>query len=383
MKFSVDPKLLEPSVRLVSGVVDSRPIRPQLANLLAEADGNRLSFTGTDLEVEASACIEVPGLSADKPVRFTVAAKRLSDALGMLGRQDSVDFEVSSGRVVLKSDTSTYRFSSMPEDGIQLFESGARPKVSFSIPTDSLLDLLKGTAFAVAHKDARHFLNGMLFEVTPFYFRVVGTDGHRLAQCTLAESTVNTGTAENLQAIVPRKAVIEMVRFLEYSHGDHKVATLSIGEHLAVLEVADMKLRSKLIEGPYPKYERVIPKQRDSVLTCNRNHLKEACRRASVLFNEGHGGIHMNLESDKKLSFSSKNAMEETADIKFEGKYKGEPINIAFKAAYLQDVMSALQGDEICFKLQDSSSSVLIEDPALVGNTKREDVLYVIMPLRV
>lgn len=387
MKFTADPKVLSRALRLVGGVIDNRPAHPALVNVLLWAGEDRLFLAGTNTEVEAHVDIPLPGIKADDNSKITLPAKKLTDALMLIKDQSKISLESSDAKATLKSGRNVYRFATVAADLIPLFEDEPNLEFSFEIASAKMLDMLQRTAFSMAQQDTRYFLNGALFEVTPYHFRVVTSDGHRLAMYTHIEE-LDEKAPQKLHAIVPRKAIIELIRFLEESNevvdksdksGEIKEVSkvrVEIGEHQVSMKVDGKTIKSKLIDGQFPEYERVLPKNITHELDADRVAIHNACQQAAVLNNEEHGGVVMRLDKDQQHSFQSQNILDESAEIFFEANLKGDKIEVAFKATYLRDILNALGGEKVKIKLQDNSNSGLIQSP------DRDDVLYVVMPLR-
>lgn len=384
MKFKADPKVLSQALRLVGGVVDSRPAHPALVNVLLWAEKDRLYLAGTNTEVEAHVNIPLPGIKADDSPKITLPAKKLTDALGLIKEQGEISLETGDGKATMKSGRNVYKFATVDPDLIPLFEDETNLELSFEIPSAKMLDMLRHTAFSMAQQDTRYFLNGALFEVTPYHFRVVTSDGHRLAMYTYTEELA-PDAPDKLHAIIPRKAITELIRFLEEAgessgKSDDESETskirVDIGDHQVSMHVNGSTIKSKLIDGQFPEYDRVLPKNTTHELEGDRLVIHNACQQAAVLFNEEHGGVVMNLGKDQPPSFQSRNTLDESAEIFFEATFKGEPLEVAFKAAYLREILSTLGGESVQIKLQDSTNSGLIQSPG------RDDILYVVMPLR-
>ena len=375
MKFKADPKVLSQALRLVGGVVESRPAHPELVNVLFTAEDGKGQITGTNTEVEAHVEVPLPGIEVGDQATITLPAKKLIDALALM-KKDEVSLEYSGEKVLLKSGRNVYRFATVDPETIPLFGEEKKPLLSFTLPSKKMLDMLRHTAFSMANQDTRFFLNGALFEVTPYHFRVVASDGHRLAMCTHTE-VLAEDLPDKTHAIIPRKAITELMRFLEGDEeADDRSVQVAIGEHQVSIEVGGKTIKSKLIDGQFPEYERVLPKNIAHEIEGSRAEIYDACRQAAVLFNEEHGGVIIRLTKEKQLSFQSNNALDESAEIFFEAEYKGDELEVAFKATYLHEILGALSGEKVQIKLQDSGSSGTIQCPT------RDDILYVVMPLR-
>ena len=229
--------------------------------------------------------------------------------------------------------------------------------------------MLDSTSFAMAQQDVRYYLNGLLFEVSADYLRVVATDGHRLAMHT---EKMKISGAGKIQVIVPRKGILELSRLL--SDGDESV-NLVIGTNHIRARTKDFTFTSKLVDGKFPDYDRVLPKGGDKVLTAVRNDLRQALNRTAILSNEKFRGIRLMLASDE-LKIVANNPEQEEAEEIISVEYKGPSLEIGFNVSYLVDVLGVLTTDSVQLILADSNSSVLIQA------TENSPSLYVVMPMR-
>ena len=233
-----------------------------------------------------------------------------------------------------------------------------------------LKSLIDRTAFSMAQQDVRYYLNGMLFEVTPRHLRTVATDGHRLAMATLEDPL--PGVRADLQVILPRKGVLELLRLLQ--NPDDDVRVVLGGNHFHAI-TPEFAFTSKLVDGKFPEYERVLPRDADKRLLGPRLELKDALARTAILSNEKYRGVRLVLEDDN-LQILANNPEQEEAEEQVGVSYSGPRVEIGFNVSYLIDVLAVLGSEEVRFQLSDGSRSVLIQDPG------REDALYVVMPMR-
>lgn len=379
MLFSATQKALEPHFRLVSGVVE-RPIPPVLENFFVELSQGELSVTGTNLEVQINVQIPLPDLSKDISEQFTISAKKILYILGVSSEESKIEFSLQEERVIIKADNNKYTLSTLPPDKDTLFavpDTDSKPSVKIETQASKFLSLLKKTSFSMAQNDARYYLNAALLEVTGEYLRIVTTDGHRLAMCTLTESTLSQPqeTEQATQVILPRKAVLELIRVLE---GEEGKLTITLAENLFTASVNNKTLTTKLVEGRYPDYKKIILTKGDNTLECDRISLMKACKRAAIFSVEQHEGIEFKVARDEPFVIDSANKKGESANVGFDGDYNGQPLKITLKASYLQDIMGAMEGTAVRIYFQDDSSGgVFVHDPA------QEDILYIAMPLRI
>jgi DNA polymerase-3 subunit beta len=366
MKFTADRETLLRPLQLVTGVVERRQTLPVLANLLVVARDGMLSLTGTDLEVELVAVES--NVEILKEGEATIPARKLADIWRSLPDHAEVKVEVEGDRAVIRSGRSRFTLATLPAQEFPKVESGPGD-VEFTVSQARIRKLLDHVSFAMAQQDVRYFLNGMLLEVTPLHIRTVATDGHRLAMCTTTESGAGE---ERRHAIVPRKGVLEISRLLDDS--EDEVAVQLGANHLRV-SCGTVTLTTKLVDGKFPDYEKVVPKDISRTILGDRNTLKQAFLRASILSNEKYRGVRLIVEEDQ-LTIQANNPEQEEAEEIVSVEYSGERVEIGFNVTYLQDVLSVLSTEQVRFSVSDANSSALIE------GTGNEDALYVVMPMR-
>lgn len=367
MKFSTDREALLRALQLVTGVVERRQTLPVLANILVRVDDGGVSMTGTDLEVELVARIST-GVDVERPGEATVPARKLADIWRSLPEGATVSLEVEGDRAIVRSGRSRFSLATLPVADFPRVES-APGDVEFSVPRGDLQRLLDQTGFSMAQQDVRYFLNGLLLEVTSDHVRAVATDGHRLAMCTVDRGVPGT---ERIQAIVPRKGVMELSRLL--GDGDEPVGITLGRNHLRATQ-GGYVLTTKLVDGRFPEYDKVIPSDNDNALIGDREQLKQAFYRASILSNEKYRGVRLSLESEQ-ITIQANNPEQEEAEEVVPVEYNGIPMEIGFNVSYLQDVLNALDTDSVRLSINDANSSALIEGPGA------DDSLYVVMPMR-
>ncbi|MCG6656701.1 DNA polymerase III subunit beta [Halomonas campisalis] len=366
MKFSISREALLRPLALVAGVVERRQTLPVLSNVLIQVDQDQVALTGTDLEVEligrtAASQVEVPGA-------VTVPARKLMDICKSLPDQAELQFSLEEGRAVLRSARSRFTLSTLPVAEFPNIED-AQGDVELSLPRGTLKHLIDATSFAMAQQDVRYYLNGMLLELGAGLVRTVATDGHRLAVCS-GPAEIQVEPARKL--IVPRKGVLELVRLLDDS--DEPV-TLTLGSSHVRAHTGDFTFTSKLVDGKFPDYERVVPKGGDKVFIADRTELRQVLSRTSILSNEKYRGVRLHLK-EGNLQVMANNPEQEEAEENVSVEYGGAGLEIGFNVGYLIDVLNVLDEDRVQMTLSDSSSSALLEEPG--GG----DALYVVMPMR-
>lgn len=368
MKLSISRDQLLKPLQQVSGVVEKRQTLPVLANVLIQVDASRgrLSLTGTDLEVELIATAELAGSVADGEI--TVPARKLLDICKSLPASAELELKLENQKLLVKSGKSRFTLATLPATDFPNREE-SRGAFSFSVQQKTLKRLIDNTAFAMAQQDVRYYLNGMLFEVTNGVLRTVATDGHRLAMCT---ETAEAATSDRYQVIVPRKGVQELARLLGDDDGPVEISLST--NHIRV-SVNTVTFTSKLIDGKFPDYERVLPRGGDKIVLANRDELRQALHRVSILSNEKYRGIALQL-SNELLCIRANNPDQEEAEEEVAVEYAGSSLEIGFNVGYLQDVLGVLRGATIKVVLGDSNSSALVQE------VDSNDALYVVMPMR-
>lgn len=366
MKFTVLREAILKPLQLAAGVVERRQTLPVLANVLVVVEGQQLSLTGTDLEVEIVGRVQLEGTIVEGEI--TVPAKKFLEICRALPEDSKIDFTLDEQKVTVKSGRSRFTLSTLSASEFPSVEHGAND-FSFSCKQKEVKRLIDSTSFAMAQQDVRYYLNGMLWEVRPQALRVVSTDGHRLAMCTRAMSV---DVSEVVQAILPRKGVIELSRLLNDSD---EIVELTMGPSHIRATTEEYTFTSKLVDGKFPDYERVLPKGGDKVVIGNRNVLKQAFARTAILSNEKYRGVRLLLE-EGQLTIVANNPEQEEAEDQVGVEYSGSPIEVGFNVSYLQDVTNVITSENIKITLSDSNSSALIEEP------EDSDSAYVVMPMR-
>lgn len=365
MRFSIQREALLKPLQQVVGVVERRQTLPVLANLLVVAEGERVTLTGTDLEVEMAA-----GTAAQdvEPGDITVPARKLFDICRALPDGSKIDFKLSGDRVSVNAGRSRFTLATLPAsefpviDNIELTER-------ITLPEATLKDLLDRTAFAMAHQDVRYYLNGLLLDLREHSLRCVATDGHRLA---LVETNHEAGVSTPRQIIIPRKGVLELQGLFEAGEGS---IDLEFGRNHLRIRREDVVFTSKLIDGRFPDYEAVIPIGADKQVRLERDQVRSALQRVAILSNEKYRGVKLEV-SPNKLRIAAHNPEQEEAVEEIEAKTSATDLAVGFNVNYLLDALNSLQGDEVLLCLRDANSSCLLRAP------DSEHARHVIMPLR-
>lgn len=365
MRIQVErEELLKPLQRVV-GAVERRQTMAILSHVLLEAEsGGTFRFTATDLEVELAS--QGPG-EVTQAGRTTVPARKLNDICRSLPEGATVTLEHDGDRVRVASGRSRFTLSALPAEE---FPGGDTPveRVSLTVPEADLKRLLEGSAFAMAQHDVRYYLNGLLLELQDDRLRAVATDGHRLAVMGMAYEGYDGGPE---RIIVPRKGVTELNRLLG---GDGEVR-LAIGQQGIRAETATAVLTSKLVDGRFPEYERVLPQDNDKRAVVDRDTMLAALGRAAILSNDKFKGVRLSLKPGL-MSIQASNPEQEQAEEEFEIGYNSEAIEVGFNVSYLMDALNALPAGNVQLDLKDAASSCLMTSPSV------PEAHYVVMPMR-
>ena len=365
MKISANrDDLLRPLQQVVS-VVERRQTLPILANVLIKVKNGALTLTATDLEVELTthAAAEASG-----ETEFTLPARKLLDICKALPEGAPITIELSSDRTVLRSGRGRYTLGMLPAQDYPSIEP-AKANETFVIKTAVMKRLIDKTQFARAQQDVRYYLNGLLLEIRGGHVRTVATDGHRLALCDAAFD-VKPGT--DIQVILPRKAVVELSRLLGDSEGE---AGFEISNSHLRVNLGDSSFVTKLIDGRFPDYERVMPTGDSTLMLAAKEPLKQALARTAILSNEKYRGLRFRLASGL-LHLQAHNPEQDEAEEEVEVEYAGPEMTIGFNVGYLLDVLNVLDGDEVQMAVIDSNSS------SLITPKDSEECRYVVMPMR-
>ena len=369
MKFSIARDALIKPLNLVAGVVERRQTLPILSNVLLALEDKTLSLTGTDLEVELIGRVELEAAGVDGEV--TVPARKLVDICKSLPEGSNIEFSLEEGKATVKAGRSRFTLSTLPAADFPAVEGGAG-SVALSLDQSLVKQLIDSTAFAMAQQDVRYYLNGLYLEIMGGRLRVVATDGHRLALATgpILVEAADTGV------IIPRKGVLELSRLLDGS----VPLELAIGTNHIRATNEQFTFTSKLVDGKFPDYERVIPKNADKSVIGERGELKQAFTRTAILSNEKYRGVRLKL-SDNNLDITANNPEQEQAEEVVGVQYSGAELEIGFNVSYLLDVLSVLEQPQVRLSLSDEASSALLENAEAPSEGEPER-LYVVMPMR-
>lgn len=358
--------LLAP-LQSVSGIVERRHTLPILSNVLLEKQGDNLTLIATDIEIQITTKSENVGGNGDGAV--TVAAKKLQDILRSLPDSAEITLDLEDKRLLVKAGKSRFSLQTLPADDFPRMAIAEGESKSLTVTQKQFRYLIGKTQYAMATQDVRYYLNGLMLMVDGQELRCVATDGHRLAYNSMAIEA----NLPRQEMILPRKTVLELNRLLA---DNEEPLEITVGNNQIRFAFGHTVLVSKLIDGKFPDYERVIPAQLANHMTAERQTLHSAMSRAAILTNDKFRGVRIML-ADNVLKIIAANAEQEEAQEEIEVKYEGAPMDVGFNVTYLLDVFNNLGGDEVQWSFNDANSSALISVP---GNDRFK---YVVMPMRI
>ncbi|MBK5004672.1 MULTISPECIES: DNA polymerase III subunit beta [Pseudomonas] len=366
MHFTIQREALLKPLQLVAGVVERRQTLPVLSNVLLVVQGQQLSLTGTDLEVELVGRVQLE--EPAEPGEITVPARKLMDICKSLPSDVLIDIKVDEQKLLVKAGRSRFTLSTLPANDFPTVEEGPG-SLTCNLEQSKLRRLIERTSFAMAQQDVRYYLNGMLLEVSRNTLRAVSTDGHRLALCAMSAPIEQD---DRHQVIVPRKGILELARLLTDPEG---MVSIVLGQHHIRATTGEFTFTSKLVDGKFPDYERVLPKGGDKLVVGDRQALREAFSRTAILSNEKYRGIRLQLAAGQ-LKIQANNPEQEEAEEEISVDYEGSSLEIGFNVSYLLDVLGVMTTEQVRLILSDSNSSALLQE---AGN---DDSSYVVMPMR-
>ncbi|MDO9217846.1 MAG: DNA polymerase III subunit beta [Lacisediminimonas sp.] len=358
--------LLRP-LQIVSGIVERRHTLPILANILIRKEGEQVSFLSTDIEVQITTKAAVG--SGAEVAATTVAARKLLDILRALPENSDVTLSLTNKRMTVQSGKSRFALQTLAAEDFPTVAEAGNYTATVSLPQKTLKHLFNMVYFSMAQQDIRYYLNGLLLVVTGKQVIGVATDGHRLAFCQVEVDQ----ELPRQEVIIPRKTIIELQRLLDDS--DDPVQ-LDIATGQVKLSFGDIELISKLVEGKFPDYTRVVPKGYKNSFTIRRDELLHALQRTAIMTSDKFKGVRC-LIAPGSLKISSTNADQEEAVVELEIDYGGDSIDIGFNVTYLLDVLNNLKTDNVTISLGDANSS------ALITVADNADFKYVVMPMRI
>ena len=367
MNIQINRETLLKPLSSVSSIVERRHTLPILSNLLLEAKNEKMVLTATDLEMQISLSINT---AIGGELSTNISAKKLLDICRALPDNTDINMTTTDSRVAVKAGKSKFNLQTLPAiDYPVMSKAVGTDTITIKIGQNTLKKLFKQVEFAMAQQDIRYYLNGLLFEVTGNRLNIVGTDGHRLSFTSTELST----SYNKQEIIIPRKTVVELIKLLDDSEDE---VTIELSSTQVNFSFGDIKLITKVIDGKFPDYTRVIPVGHQNNFTVDRMTILLAMQRASILSNEKYRGIRMVLGSNS-LRLISTNSEQEEAEEELEINYPGDALDIGFNVTYLIDVLNNVSNPEVVFSFADANSSCLITVP------NDQDYKYVVMPMRI
>ena len=364
--LETDRNSLLASLAATVGVVEKRHTLPILSNVLMQNQAGVLSLLATDLELQISTTIQG---KAGEDFSVTTGARKLFDIVRALPEGSNVKLDSKDSQLEVRAGKSRFTLQTLPAADFPRMETNAGVTGEVSLTQKNLKRLLQLVQFAMAQQDIRYYLNGMLLVLDGNALRVVATDGHRLS---FAETTLENGSIKK-EVIIPRKTVIELSKLLQ---DNEDPVTLRVGDNQVTIELAGTKLVSKIVDGKFPDYQRVIPVNHDKHLVINRQQAVQSLQRAAILSNEKFRGVRLVLGSNS-LNVVCNNNEQEEAQEEIEARYDNEALDIGFNVTYLQDGLNALSCEEVTLSFSDPNSSMLLTAESDPG------FKYVVMPMRI
>lgn len=362
-----DKEIILKPLQVVIGIVERKQTLPILSNVLIENQDGKIRFTATDLEIQITTTIDI-ATGSGQSAAFTVGGKKFQEILRILPEQSKITIDTKENKVQIKTNKSRFSLQTLPALDFPKLSNQLENAKKIVLAQKELKQLLFSVQYAMAQQDVRYYLNGVLLIIEGSKIKVVATDGHRLAY----NAGSIKGDYEKQEIILPRKAVAELSKLLTDS--DESIE-LEFSQQQVKATFSGITLITKVIEGKFPDYERVIPKYNNH-LNMERTVIQQALQRAAILSNEKFRGVRFVL-TEKNLSIISSNSEQEEAQEEIETDYHGEALDIGFNVNYLMDGLSNISGNVATFSFGDPNSSILMTTP------ENQEFRYVVMPMRI
>jgi len=362
--ININASVLSEGLRQIVGVVDRKQTMPICNHVLMDCSKDTLNITATDLEVQLSS--KISDINANEDFTTTIPGRKAYEIIRSLGDKE-IELTVAESSVVIKSSNSSFKLQTLAANEFPLFDAPGSEN-SFEAKQKEIKSLFTKTQFSMAQQDVRFYLNGLLLELSPNTLVSVGTDGHRLSKSRIS---IEKAKINEASYILPRKAVQEVQRIIS----DQGKTKITFSDNRAIFEIGATTLVSKLIDGSFPDYTRVIPEDTSINIILDVNTIKPALQRVSILANEKFKGVRIDLD-DNVLNVSSENPEQEQATEAINIEKTGANLSVGFNVSYLIEAISACQGEIISLGLNDENSSALITDPS------DPESKYVVMPMR-
>ncbi|MCI4411580.1 MAG: DNA polymerase III subunit beta [Thiotrichales bacterium] len=369
MNFTIDRTPLFNALKSIVGVVERKNTQPILSNVLFAIQGNNLTLTATNIEMEVKVALENV-VSATQHGAVTLPARKVFDLISTLADGTQLQFEVEAHQAIMKVGRSRYKLSALDASDFPIIDV-SNQEASVSVPQAVLAKMIKQVEFAMAQQDVRYYLNGMLVELDGDQLNLVATDGHRLAK---ASTQLAKNSSEKTQLIVPRRTVIELAKAL----GESGEVTIGLAKNHLTLCLSNLTMTVKLIEGKFPEYQRVIPVNMPYLLAADRNQLLAALARVAILANDKLRGVRMTVAKDS-IELTTTNPEQDEADEFVEANFNGETFVTGYNLRYLQEALGAMPTENVFLALKDSNAACLAEYTLDNDSIK---ISQVIMPMR-
>lgn len=360
--------LIKP-LQLIASAIDKKQTLPILSNILFSVDGNQATLTGTDLEIELIQKVNL-SIPVNQPVNLIIPAKKLHDICKALPSGAELSIKQKGNQLKIQSGRSRFSLSLLPPENFPTVEKTDNPLFSFDVEKKVLSRLFEKTHFAMAQQDVRYFLNGLLIELSGSQCSAAATDGHRLA---IGSQEIELSQENKQSVLIPRKAILELIKLLHTEDGTETV-TVEVGENYVSVVSAEFICTSKLIDGRFPEYRNLLPKQSEKIATIERQALKDALSRVAILSNEKYRGAWLEFKSDM-LILQANNPDKDEAEEEVMIEMQGDSIRVGCNVNYILDALNVIETDYIQFMMNDANSSMLIQG---VGIDSEQ---YVIMPM--
>lgn len=364
---NTDKEIILKPLQVVIGIVERKQTLPILSNVLIEKEPGKIRFTATDLEIQITTTIDMKAGDGESAA-ITVGGKKIQEILRILPEQSKISIEAKENKAQIKSNKSRFSLQTLPAQDFPKLSNQLVDAKKIVLSQNTLKALLHSVQYAMAQQDVRYYLNGVLLIVEGTRLKAVATDGHRLAYNAVTIKEKN----EKQEIILPRKAVVELCKLLSDSEDEVEI---EFSQQQVKANFSGITLITKVIEGKFPDYERVIPKY-DNHLSMNRTLIQQALQRAAILSNEKFRGVRFVL-TEKNLSIISSNSEQEEAQEEIETDYHGEALDIGFNVNYLMDGLNNINGETAIFSFGDPNSSILIT------TAENAEFRYVVMPMRI
>lgn len=365
MKFNIERKKILPSLQAVCSVIDKKSSLPIFNNILINLEKDYIKFTGTDLEVEITSIIDYESQDTGE---ITISARKLLDICRNLSDDSVIEFSLNKEKMLIKSGKTKFSLNTLPASDFSTTEK-IDAKITVTLPQIDLKNLIENSIHFMAQQDVRYYLNGILLELEKGSLKAVATNGHRLSLNEITEEKIQ----ENIQIIIPKKGVMELNRLLDKAEEE---VTLQISDNHVRLSKGSIQFTSKLIDGKFPDYTKVIPQKSDHSAKINLIEFKQALSNASILSNEKYKGVRLSLKNNS-LHIFALNPEKEEAEEEIVIEYEGEEMDIGFNVTYLLDALRCIPTEHVIFDLSDTNSSCLIL-PDSDSKSK-----YIVMPMKI